>query len=72
MKILEDFVDDFIVMLYPKSEEHLQPLSQALLHGIQIVFQPQSVTTDAIPDPIWEADLEKGKVLWETKKEVLG
>ena len=63
LKILEDLVDDFINICQLKTEENLLYLSQALLHGIHIVFPPPSVTKDGIPDPISEEKLENGKVL---------
>ena len=68
LKILQDFVDDFIKICQPKSEEHMIYLSQALLHGINTVFTPNLVTKDCIPYPISEAKLGKGEVLWEATK----
>ena len=42
LKILEDFVDDFIKIYQPQSEEHLLHLSQSLLHVIHTFFPPPS------------------------------
>ena len=59
MKVIEDFVNDFINICHPKLEEHLIHLPHVLLYGIQKVFPPHSLTKYGIPDPILEAKLEK-------------
>ena len=64
LKILEHFVDDFINIYQPKSEEHPLHLSRALFHGIHTVFPQPSLTKDDTPDKISEEILERGKGLW--------
>ena len=44
LKILENFVDNFINICQPKSEEHLLHLSGTILHGIHTVFKPPALT----------------------------
>ena len=61
LKIMEGFVDDFINICHPKSQESLLHLSQLLLHRIHTVFPPSSVTKYGSPDPISEEKLEKGE-----------
>ena len=65
-------MDDFINIFQTKSEEQLIHLYRTLLDRIHTVFSPPSVTRDEITDPISEANSEKGKGLWETRKEVQG
>ena len=64
LKILEDFVDDFIKIYQPQSEEHLLHLSQSLLHVIHTFFPPPSRKIYGSLDPISEGKLEKGEGLW--------
>ena len=56
-----EFMDDFINIFQPKSEEHILYLSCALLHGIHTVFPPPPVTKYGNPYPVLETKFVKGR-----------
>ena len=68
---IECFVDDFMVMAQAKSR--LAHLSRSVMHAIEQVFPPPSVTGHVGgKDPISEKKILRGEADWETSKEVLG
>ena len=63
---IEVFVDDFLAMTNNFSKEHLQKISQAMLHGIHSVFPPPSTSDHDEHDPISQKKLNAGEGTWET------
>jgi hypothetical protein len=51
-RLLETFVDDFINVAQTTNEKQLRHLSRGLLHAIQEIFPPPSITGHAGEDPI--------------------
>jgi hypothetical protein len=67
--MLEDYVDDFVDLAIPESQQQLDHIANATLHGIHDVF-PANTNSDE--DPISLKKLLKGEGAWDTTKEVLG
>ena len=70
--LIEVYVDDFVTATNDTSNEHLQHLSRAILHGIHSIFPPPSVTKHSGQDPISEKKLKQNEGLFEHVKEILG
>ena len=51
---------------------HLQKLSQAMLHGIHVIFPPPEVTGHTGYDPIAYKKMVEGDGIWDFCKEILG
>ncbi len=67
--MLEDYVDDFVDLAIPESQQQLDHIANATLHGIHDVF-PANTNSDE--DPISLKKLLKGEGAWDTTKEILG
>ena len=67
--LLEVYMDDFIALAIPASQQHLDHVASSTMFGIHDVFPPAKVTAD---DPISERKLLKGEGQWANVKEVLG
>ena len=70
--LIEVYVNDFIAMNNDTSHEHLQQLSQEMLHGVQAIFPPSVITGHNGYEPIAESKFYKGDGTWEYEKEILG
>ena len=70
--LIEVYVDDFIGASNNLTEDNLQRLSRAILHGIHSIFPPTKLTGHDGPDPIAEKKLNKGEGQWDYVKEILG
>ncbi len=67
--MVEVYVDDFVSLVIPISQEQLCHVGNAVMHGIHNVFPPDAIDSD---DPILEKKLGKGKGTYETRKTLLG
>ena len=66
---MEVYMDDFIALAIPTSQEQLDHVANAMMSGIHDLFPPSSSLVD---DPILHKKLEKGDVEWANVKEILG
>ena len=66
---LEVYVDDFIGACVADSQEHLDHVGRAALHGIHDVFPP---TVEEASDPNSVKKLKKGDGSWQLDKDLLG
>ena len=67
--IMEVYVDDFISLVIPLSQEHLNHTATAVMTGIHDVFP---TTNETITDPISYKKLSGGEGAWSVQKEILG
>ena len=67
--LMEVFVDDFIALAVPLSQQHLDHVANSVLYGIHDVFPPED--TEGM-DPISHKKLLKGDGEWQCVKEILG
>lgn len=67
--LLEVYVDDFIGIVIPTSQLHLNHVASSVMYGVHDVFPPNDEPAD---DPISERKLIKGDGQWATVKEILG
>ena len=67
--VLEVYVNDYIALAMPVSQQQLRHLGQAVMHGIHDVFPPNE---DYHYDPISYKKLLKGEGVWMLEKEILG
>ncbi len=67
--MVEVYVDDFMSLVIPVSQEQLRHIANAIMHGIHDVFPPDE---DDSNDPISEKKLNKGEGRYETRKTLLG
>ena len=63
------YVDDFMSLVIPVSEEQLRHVANAIMHVIHDVFPPNNSDAE---DPISEKKIKKGEGLYDTKKMLLG
>jgi hypothetical protein len=63
------YVDNFMSIVIPVSQEQLRYVTNAILHGIHDVFLPEAEDSD---DPILEKKSKNGKGMYETRKTLLG
>jgi hypothetical protein len=70
--LFEVFVENFVGYTNHGSSDHLQKVSQAMIHGIHSIFPPPEISKHNGEDPILESKIAKGEGLWNTEKEVLG
>ena len=68
----ETFIVDHIALAQTPKVENLMHLTRSVMHGINSVFPPETVTNDGMGDPISEKKLDKGEGLWKYRKEILG
>ena len=69
--ILEVFLDDFCALINNLSRVHLVRFSEALSHGIQLVFPPPEIIQHQGEDPISQKKMLAGEGTWDTTKELL-
>ena len=69
MCLLEVFVDDYISLAIPTSQEQMPHVGTAVMHDIQKVFSPDAVDDN---DPISLKKLKKLEAMWVLSKEILG
>jgi hypothetical protein len=67
--LLEVYVDDFIGIVIPVSQQQLDHVATSIMSGIHDVFPPAADTLD---DPISHKKLLKGEGQWASVKEILG
>jgi hypothetical protein len=67
--MLEVYVDDFVNLLIPASQTHLQHVANAIMEGIHDVFPPGQ---DDSNNPILEKKLRKTEGQYATLKTILG
>ena len=67
--LIEVYVDDFIGIVIPTSQQQLDHIANSIMHGIHDVFPPDA---DILNDPISNKKLTNGDGQWATIKEVLG
>ena len=65
--LLESYVDDFIATTNDSQLEHLQTLSQAMLHGIHAIFPPPEITGHSGHKLIAYKKLVAGEGAWDTQ-----
>jgi hypothetical protein len=63
------YVDNFMSLVFPVSQEQLRHIVNAIMHGIHDVFPPDNNDNE---DPISETKMKKGKGLYDIKKTLLG
>ena len=67
--MLEVFVDDYISLAIPTSQEQMRHVANAVMHGIHNVLPPDKVDEN---DPISLKKLRKFEAMWALNKEILG
>jgi hypothetical protein len=67
--MVEVYVDDFMSLVIPVSQEQFRHVGNAVMHGIHDVFPPDAIDSN---NPILEKKLGKGKGTYETRKTLLG
>ena len=67
--MVEVYVDDFMSLVIPVSQDQLRHVGNAIMHGIHDVFPPDEVDAN---DPISEKKLAKGEGTYSTRKTLLG
>jgi hypothetical protein len=67
--MVEVYVNDFMSLVIPVSQEQLRHVGNAVMHGIHNIFPPDVIDSD---DPILEKKLGKGEGMYETRKTLLG
>ena len=67
--VLEVYLDDFITICIPRTQEDLRHMANAVMAGIHDVFPPDSQDDN---DPISLKKLMKGEGAWAVVKEILG
>ena len=67
--MLEVYVDDFIGITIPTSQQHLDHVANAVMYSIHDVFLAHK---DPALDPISHKKLEKQDGQWANIKEILG
>ena len=67
--MIEVYVDDYIGIAIPTSQQQLEHVSRAILHGIHDVFPPED---DDDTDPISFKKIMKGEGKWALIKDILG
>jgi hypothetical protein len=67
--MLEVYVDDFMSLIIPVSQEQIRHVATAVMTGIHDVFPPDD---DDNNDPISEKKLKKGEGTYSTRKTLLG
>ena len=70
--VIKAFVDDFMAVTNSSYPAQLLSISHAMLHGIQSIFPPLSVTGHIGGDSISEKKIAKGEGKWSHQKEILG
>ncbi len=71
-RFVEVYVDDFIAGTNNISQDNLEQMSRAILHGIHSIFPPTAVSGHNGEDPVSFGKLLKGEGFWDFKKEILG
>ena len=69
---IEVYVDDFISCTNNTTIDNLTHLARSMLHGINCLFPPPSVTGHSGEDPIAQKKLQQLEGMFQYKKEVLG
>ena len=72
VNLLEVYADDFIAMSNNTSHAHLLQIYRAMLHSIHAILPPTAVTSHNGFNPVAPSKLEKGEIIWEHVKEILG
>ena len=67
--VVEVYMDDYIGLAMPASQEHLCHAANAVMHGIHDVFPAHELDTE---DPISFKKLKKGDGTWMLRKDILG
>ena len=67
--LLEVFVDDYILLAIPTSQEQMLHVANTVMHGIHNVFPPDAADNN---DPISLKKLKKLEAMWALTKEILG
>ncbi len=67
--MVEVYVDDFMSLVIPVSQEQLHHVGNAVMHGIHDVFPPDEIDSN---NPILEKKLGKGEGTYKTRKTLLG
>jgi hypothetical protein len=67
--MLEVYVDNFMSLIIPASQEQIRHIATAVMTGIHDVFPPDNVNNDT---PISEKKLKKGEGMYSTRKTLLG
>ncbi len=67
--MVEVYVDDFMSLVIPVSQEQLRHVANAIMHGIHDVFPPDEEDSN---DPISEKKLKKGEGRYDTRTTLLG
>jgi hypothetical protein len=63
--MVEVYVDDFMSLVIPVSQEQLCHVGNAVMHGIHDVFPPDAIDSN---NPISEKKLGKGEGMYKTRK----
>ena len=66
--MLEVYVDDFVNLVIPASQEHLRHMANTIMEGIHGVFPPDQ---DDSNDPISEKKMRKTEGQYATLKTIL-
>jgi hypothetical protein len=67
--LVKVYVDNFMSIVIPVSQEQLRHVTNAIMHGIHNLFPPDAEDSN---DLILEKKLKKGKGMYETRKTLLG
>ena len=67
--VLEVYMDDYLGLAIPASQDHLRHTANAMLNGIHDVFPPDSNDAE---DPISLKKLQNGDGAWALQKDILG
>lgn len=67
--VIDVYVNDYISIAMPASQEQLRHVGQAVMMGIHDIWQPKEENND---DPISYKKIEKGEGVWMLEKEILG
>jgi hypothetical protein len=67
--IVEVYMDDYIGLVIPSSQEQLQHAANAIINGIHDIFPPRSENDD---DPVSFKKITKGDGTWLLQKDILG
>ena len=67
--VVEVYMDDYIGLAIPASQDHLHHAANAIMHGIHDVFPASQLDTE---DPILMKKLQKGDGTWMLRKDILG
>ena len=67
--MIEVYVDDFMSLVIPVSQEQLRHMAKAIMHGIHDVFPIDNKNGN---DPISEKKLKQGEGKYDMRKTLLG